>query len=417
MQHRLKLIRELLPDYTVAVYRHGRLEFRFQLPKKVRPEGWSATIRLPLDEELRTGRGDAAELNAVLPDAQMLYKRFEDARKLGLPVKPDEPSFGSLPWLASIYREDQHDDFGYRSLKPSTKADYDTYINRIIEWSDEVRKAAGMRDHPSVSLISYQHIRPFLRRFSNRPRTQERIRQMLDTLFQVAVAEAVISINPMKETAKLKKRGGRKKKTVSDVLWTTEEHEAFFEEALKQGRKGVFIVCAWMRWQAHRQIDGALLHRSWFEGDPLSAEWIRFDISKTVTDARIPSSAEFRQCLRLAFADGIIPFGHMAVNEDTGLPYISKTGRVSRAFNKHVRQILEPLGLGHKKVSHLRHTAIIEMARAGLSVHQIRSRTRHSIKTVVDILEHYLPPDEALSLEATLQLADWRKEQSEKGGV
>jgi integrase len=65
----------------------------------------------------------------------------------------------------------------------------------------------------------------------------------------------------------------------------------------------------------------------------------------------------------------------------------------------------------------LRHTAIVQLARAGcsgppsspLTVPEIASITGHSIKTVTQILEHYLPRDSVAAQNAIAKLEAWRR--------
>ncbi|MDF1625613.1 MAG: hypothetical protein P1U84_04950 [Parvibaculaceae bacterium] len=406
----LTQIKALLPAYCIARMRYGKCEIRFEVPKRLRPEGWPATIVLPRNAQKRTGNGDLDEVVAAIEDGKALKVDLDLARR-GQSVDTTPP--GSIPSLVQIYKADKNDDLGYRALAKTTKAGYDIYLDALVAFSQEAAdkdRSNPHNIHPHIKHLSGPHIRGLLARYADRPRTQSLMRNTLSTIFQVAIAEGHITDNPVGPNVMKKKRIKRRKKTLEQVLWTEDQQQKHFNACLEMGYVGLYLALNFTRWQAHRLVDGTLLHRSWFEGLPAEAEWMGFTVHKTSVRVRIPVSTEFRKAIVRAERTGLVGLGEMCLNPKNGKPYFDPVREdVTRAFSKQFNEARAHAGLPKSlEARHLRHTAIIEMARAGLSIHQIRSRTAHSLNTIVTVIEHYLPVDEQIALEATLQLEDWR---------
>src|SRR4051812_13894213 len=83
-----------LPPYVVTKVRGGVTVFYFQVPRRLRPEGWAGAYRLPMDANKRTGICDGVELAAVVADGEALYERLTGERA----GAPTLARLNTLPW-------------------------------------------------------------------------------------------------------------------------------------------------------------------------------------------------------------------------------------------------------------------------------------------------------------------------------
>lgn len=396
-----------LPAYTVAKKRKSGWAFYFQVPARLRPEGFPATHRLPIRSEDRTGRADAAEIAAVTRDAKYLLSRLQDERTGKEPALPS----GSIPWLVNVFEDDEDDDFGWGALAPRTQNEYRRYFRQLIAWSEEARKIVGV--HPHIRHLDGPTCREFLGRYKSTPRQRELMGNAINTLFAVAIAvgEAKPSDNPLNPNQAMRRaRRKKQKKTAAQVLWSPELQKGFFDKCRAEGQWGLLLALGFIRWQAQRVEDAIHLHSGWIDGD-----WFAFDQSKTGKAMRVPVFSEMRLLLdEVKCETGLARIGYLAVSPDGSTYFNAKHTAPNRAFNKAFADIRGALGpdYAHLEAQHLRHTRIIEMARAGLDLHQIRTQTGHSYKTILSIIEHYLPEDEQIALSASLALEKYRQELS-----
>src|SRR4051812_12539784 len=176
------------PMYVVEKPRGDQLAFYFQVPKRSRPEGWPGAIRLPIDSLKRSGRGDAAERNAVAKDAKSLYERLTKERtgeSMGHPP-------GSVPWLIQSFEQSlktkprggRKGPIAQRTLKAYAYA-----ARQVTEWSKE----AG---HPDVTLITRPAILEFLSTMNANPSKRKFMASYLRTLMFHAMDKGLRTENP-----------------------------------------------------------------------------------------------------------------------------------------------------------------------------------------------------------------------------
>jgi integrase len=135
-----------------------------------------------------------------------------------------------------------------------------------------------------------------------------------------------------------------------------------------------------------------------------------FRQSKTNARMVLPMTEGLRDMIRRAQAAGTVQHTRWrVVNENTGRPFDERQDYSNSTFNHTVQRIARRAGVTGFKPGMRRHLGVIEMARAGLSIPQIASRTGHSPATAADIIARYMPDQERIALEATLQLEEYRR--------
>ena len=85
-------------------------------------------------------------------------------------------------------------------------------------------------------------------------------------------------------------------------------------------------------------------------------------------------------------------------------------------FNTHFRQVRDAIAkdmpdVANRQFRDLRDTAITRLALAGATIAEIRSITGHTIKSVHQVLEHYMALDEAMADRAIDRLKVWMQDQ------
>ena len=144
------------PRYMTS--RNGR--HYFEVPKRLRPEGWLPAIRLDNDPikaatqagwEIEPGKWEPGTWNAKLQAARA---QVEYA-----------PKPGSFPDIVKDYKE--HDE-KWGSLSPKTQANYELWIAKILEYS----KKSG---DPHVSFMTRGVVIQYLRSIK-KPSVKESIK-------------------------------------------------------------------------------------------------------------------------------------------------------------------------------------------------------------------------------------------------
>lgn len=147
----------------------------------------------------------------------------------------------------------------------------------------------------------------------------------------------------------------------------------------------------------------------------------RFDQSKTNGKVAIPATAT----LRARFAAHGIPLHRHLILTDVKLkPYkpdhfrhvfarVRATAGAIMAVQALAELVGKPAVSKFLDVSalvyrQLRHTAVVMLARAGCTVPEIAATTGHTLQTVSQVLQHYLPRDSVVAGNAIAKLETWR---------
>lgn len=279
-----------LPRYVVARKRanksRDRFDYYFEIPKRLRPQNWPASIRLPDDpaEMVRRGR----EVN----------KQLDEVR--GQLSADGYASHGSLEWLMAEWRKSPE----WERIKPKTQSFYDDGWRHVKKWSDHNKR-------PHVAKIKWPTIYKLVTVYADRPGTQRQVINVLQRLFQIATDKGIIEENPW---ADHKRRRWQSKKAQQEKQ--TIDYAGVLELAALCDAKGfpsmgTAVMIGFDIMQYPEDIIGMRFGTHY----DASAGVFRFDRAKTGVPAEIPASAALRA--RIGEQDRMF----LAVFEKTGRPY------------------------------------------------------------------------------------------------
>ena len=344
----------------------GTYRVLMEVPKRLRPSGWSATIPLPV-EAPRTGRlTDLHEMARVRQDADRLYARLTRERR-GIGVEPRGRRFQDLvdAWQGG-------DD--WERLRPKSRKHYEVYIRNVTGWSE----ANG---HPDPTLIRPSTLRDFLKLFDANPVTKKNTLKVLRLLFRQAVLLDWRTDNPARE---LKVSVPKSKASI----WERPDVDLYVAEAKRQGRESLALIIL-MEWEIGQRLTDV---REFKAGGAYNAALgvFSFEQSKTENAVTIPISPILQALLAEAGRGELFMFR----NDVTGLAFTEHA--LSHAFDKVRRRAVEQGGR-RLLLRWLRHSCVVQLARAGCTVPEIAAVTGHSPASANQILATYLPRDAAVA--------------------
>lgn len=354
---------DLGPYVTTRPRRDGTFRVLFEVPPRRRPRGWPSTIPLPTEASLRLGNLTCgAELAAIRADAASLYAKLlqqVDGREPG-----DSPARRTIRGLVKHW---QSSSAWNTEIRPKTRKTYQTYINHIVAWSDE---AGG----PDPSTITRGTVEDMLSRFDDRPVTRKHVRKVMRLIMDRAVSVGWRSDNPC-DGVRLKTP-----KAVFDI-WEQSDVDAYVAAAHQIGRPSIAAAIL-LEWEIGQRLTDLRGFRVGAEYDPRAGVF-RFSQSKTANKVVVSVSQSLRAMLDSAADGGLFIFRE----ETTGKAYTEE--RLSRAF-AHVRKAV---GGRYMQLRWLRHSCVVQLARAGCTTPEIAAVTGHSLSSVNGILENYLQRD------------------------
>lgn len=355
----MPLLSVTMPRYTVAkLRRDGGTAFYFQVPKRLRPEGWAGGYRLPSDPARRTGKADAAEIAAVVADAEAFLIRLE-AERSGIPLTVRH---GTLPWLIAAY--EQSDKFKRRADK--TKRTYQ-YAARVVT------AFSAQAGHPLVAKINQPALIKILSTMDAQPRKRNQIASYLSIILSFAVRKGVRSDNP---AMKLDLEAAPRRKKVH--IWSDEDLADKMLAARVNGRASVALAMLIAHDQGFRPTDTLRLQKG-RDYDTKTGRF-KFRCSKTGEWAECDATMRVRAAIEATPAEQLV----LVVNEETGKVYNE------RVFNRHFN--IARGDATHLWFRELRHTHVVKARRAGLTSDEIAGRTAHSPRSVDKILEEFYSP-------------------------
>jgi len=386
----------------------------FQVPAKLRPQGWSSLIPLPRVGKKPVDLSNAIEVAAVQADARALYEALNATRKgaavSSLPAATTRK--GSIPWLIRKWggarlveavqgsisatdiavdpgpmRDAQHPSGcseAWHQIDPRSRKFYVSALRPVFAWSITV-------GHAHVRSITPAQIRDFLDMYKTKPGQRKNVRGALSQLFGIALEESELSTNPL-DAVKIQKRkrvkGGRRVKV---ERWTRADVAAYADTARS--------VRAWRPPNVGRNESalrtwpgGAIMVRLMYETSADSTDvvtWnkrehlvereiagavyrgVEFDRGKTGVPTFIPLSADL-----LAEIDGngalffiVDPFGapYRPVEDDARL----------RGHLVTLREKVVASEGPYRVFDHLRHSAATEAEESGVDTDKIRHLTAH----------------------------------------
>lgn len=350
---------------TLRPRRDGTFRVLMEVPARLRPSGWSPAIPLPVDGPRTGDLTNASEMARIKADADSLYARLLRQR-----MGRDEPATSrrDFPRLVREWQASQH----FKAKRPKTQKGYAYHAGLVLDWSEASQ-------NPPVETVSRKAIEGFLALYDDRPTTRRHVKVVLKMLLDHAVAMEWRADNPAEKIVV-----AAPETTVT--IWEVEDvrREAWACAAAGQATIAALIFTIW---EIGQRITDARLFRRGADYVPADAAF-RFWQSKTGSYVTIPVSDDLRAMLAtVADDDSLYLFRDAA----TGKPWAEdRLGHVFAAIR--TRPALQ--------LRALRHSCVVQLARAGCTVPEIASITGHTPFSVEQILAKYLPRDNEVAWNA-----------------
>jgi len=351
--------------------RDGTHRVLFQVPERLRPSDWSPAIPLPRQGKRRGDLTDAREVAEIQRDAAALYKELQERRS----GKPTQETGRTLKALVRAWQSD----WGHLSAK--TQSNYTTSINAILAWSEA-------NHHPDPTSITTDRVKAFLALYNDKPQTKRSTYDALRQIMQRAIEKKWRQDNPC-EGIKI-----YVPKSMAGV-WEQSDIDAFVTVARDMGRPSIALMIL-LEWEIGQRLGDVRSFRPGAEYLPAEGMF-RFRQQKTNAYVTLPVSDNLRDLLN-ASGDGAL---FLFRDEVTGKAYTSD--RLSHVFSE-VRDQAERDGARKGLLMRwLRHSCVVQLARAGCEIPEIAAITGHSLRSATNILEKYLPRDSQVARNAQIK--------------
>lgn len=292
---------------------------------------------------------------------QWLYFRWADGTRSALPSDAGSPEFharyaellaqrltgerarpeaGTVAALVTDYLSSSE----YKLLSDHTRWHY----RRLL---DHLQPISGFQ----VTDIRRKHVRELRDLLADRPRTADMFVQAARRVFDRAVGDEVIDVNPAGGIKTIAKESDRR-------AWTEAEC-AVLEMACHQDRVPAWVLTAYLLGRYTGQRRGDVLRLTWAAYD---GTFFRVRQGKTGTRIEIPVHPRLK-----AHIDGLPRTSLYILTSPTGRPWDL------RNFTRELREVLDKLGLDELSFHGLRHTTATELANAGASEREIMAVTGH----------------------------------------
>lgn len=345
----------------------------FQVPARLRPQDWPSLTPLPFTGVRRGDLTDADEVGRIRADATELYRRLLRGRA-GKPVVSERRD---LPTLNRSWQSSDH----FKAKKPRTQKGYAYHAGLVEDWS----ASCG---HPAVSGITQARIEDFLAVYEDRPTTRRHLKIVLKMLLDRAIDLHWIEKNP---AARISITAPE----TTVTIWEQADVEFYAFAAAAVGQPSIAAMIL-TEWEIGQRLTDVRLFRWTLKADS-PAEYnaaqgvFRFWQSKTRSYVTIPVSDRLRAVLDVV--------------RDDDNPYLFRDGATGKPFAEdrlgHVFADIRMRSAGpHLTIRALRHSCVVQLARAGCTVPEIASITGHKITSVEQILSTYLPRDNQVAWNA-----------------
>ena len=359
---------------VVRPRKDGSSRVLFELPARLRPSGWLATIPLPLTGARKGDLSDASEVARIQDDAKRLYGDYLRARAGSAPREDVEKR--TLKKLVATWEVSQ----AYKDARPKTKRGYQQCVREMLAWA----AAAG---EPDPTDMTQAQAEAFLALFDDRPTTRRHVKNAFKLTMDQAIAMNWRKDNPV-ERIKV-----RVPKSVVRI-WEQADLDWHVWAAAVAGEFGLAAMMQ-MEWEIGQRLTDACLFRRGAEWSDNEAVF-RFWQSKTESYVTIPVSDYCATLIRLARLEGSL---YLFTDAATGKPFTESS--LSHRFAE-VRAAIRPTNDNKRPLLFraLRHSCVVQLARAGCSIAEIASITGHSLGSVQSILSRYLPRDNKVAWNA-----------------
>jgi hypothetical protein len=348
-----------LGPYVVSRERaDGTFRVSFECPSRLRPQGWPATY--PLPRENRTGiLSNEEEVSRIRAEALALHAELVKQRSGAAPEQPR-----SWQKLVRLW----HETSKYQQLAAGTKHNYAYYTARVLKVLAE-----NLDIQPSTAKES--DLERVLAHWNYSPDMKVDSWVILRHLMKKAVKEKWRSDNPMAEIPCIIPP----KESRRVILWEFSDVETTWDACLRAGHPEIagIIRTAWRIGQRLGDI------RKFEHGNQYVDGHFCFKQNKTKKQVSIPAPPELRELLDKQSSGFLFP------KPGTNRPHETYLS-LGQAF-RCIRDTIPEYKDRRIVMRNLRHSAVVEFARAGAEIYDIASVTGHSFNTVYAIIEHYLP--------------------------
>lgn len=354
----------------------------FEIPPRLRPSGWSPTIPLPRAAPRTGDLTDAAEIARIQADAKALYQSYLAARA-GRDA-PAAPAPRTLKTLIAAWERSE----AYRATKPRTKKGYADLAREIQAWADAHPR------QPDPTAMRKPDVEAFLRLYDDRPTQKWQVKKALRMVMQQAVDLGWRADNPVAGVKVAMPK-------TSVEIWEAADVEAHVWAAVWAAGQPWVAALILTEWEIGQRLTDAILFtrapRPAAEGYHAAVGEFRFKQSKTSAMIAIPVSDRLRAVLAAVEVEGSPYLFHDGA---TGRPF-PDVDRLSHVFEE-IRAALtasDPTAR-HLLLRALRHSCVVQLARAECEVPEIATITGHSIQSVGKMLSVYLPRDTTVARNA-----------------
>lgn len=360
---------------TLRPRKDGTFRVFFQVPQKLRPSGWLPLIPLPVVGERRGDLTDATEVVQIQEDAADLYLKLQAARDPRVEVAS---TARSMPLLNRLWQQTQ----GFKKNKPRTQRNYAKAASLIEAWSETV-------NHPPIAKMGADKVEAFLAIYDDRPTTKKQLKVVLKLMLAYAKKLKWITENPADDI--------RIKVPKSKVaIWELEDVVVYAEACIDAGRPSLAAMI-WTEWEIGQRLTDVCLFQL---GRQYSANQRMFSFEQSKTDAPvdIPVSERLGALIEACRVEGTL---YLFINEATGRPW--REQELSQAFAYVRKTRVLKNGGPHRVLRQLRHSCVVQLARASCELPEIAAITGHSLSSIDKILTHYLPRDSQVARNAQVK--------------
>jgi hypothetical protein len=338
----------------------GTFRVLFEVPTRLRPEGWAPSIPLPI-EDRRGDLTDEAEVARIRGDATRLYDDFLNKRSGCSPTAGH-----SIETLVRFWQNSQ----AYKDNKDRTNQGYQFGANICVKWA----KAIG---NPAVEKITVQDVEQFLGLYDDRPSQRYELRKVLRLILNEAERAGWIAVGRNPAALVLAPKPKTKAR-----LWTAADVQRHADHYAQLGHKGIAAMIL-VQWEIGQRLTDAIRFR---HGAEYRKGVFSFNQSKTDEPVTIPVSKACCEAIEAARVKDSIYLFHDYLTDGTVQAFVD-VNRLGHVFGDN-----RPQGSA-LWLRALRHTCVVELARASCEIPEICSITGHTLASATSILQTYLPRD------------------------
>ena len=361
---------------TVRPRVDGTSRVLLEVPPRLRPSDWSATIPLPVEEPRTGDLTNGREVARIQADAARLYRQLQAARA-GRKASADF----SFRTLVEAWETSQR----WKALKPRTQQGYREMSRYVLTWA----QACG---EPDPRKLTRAAVERYVASYDNRPALRYHQRKVLRLIMDQAQALGWRGDNPCD--------GVRVAMPRTQVeIWEQADVDRLMWAAAVGGHPDLAVLILTM-WEIGQRLTDAIAFRRGAEYSAAEGMF-RFRQSKTAAYVTVPVSDHLRGFLAAIERQELAVDGRR--KPDAPSPFLFHDGGTGRPFRdvNRLGHVFEDLrrraGGRHVVLRALRHSCVVQLARSGCTTLEVASITGHSVATVESILSVYLPRDSVVA--------------------